>query len=120
MKVVSWQSIALPVEGTAVVFEFQLRSQASGRALSEQGFAIRFAGGYHVYRNRCPHAGSPLDWQPGQFFAEDGQTLLCHTHGARFDPATGACLAGPCPHGLQRLPFQAHADTLKVPACMRE
>ena len=32
----------------------------------------------------------------GEFFADDGQTLICSTHGAEYAPDTGACLAGPC------------------------
>ena len=33
---------------------------------------------------------------PGEFFSDDGQTLICATHGAEYAPDTGACLGGPC------------------------
>lgn len=50
----------------------------------------------HIYVNACPHRGTELDWNPGAFLSPDGQHLQCATHGARFDPATGLCLTGPC------------------------
>jgi nitrite reductase/ring-hydroxylating ferredoxin subunit len=59
-------------------------------------FAIRFAGRVHAYLNRCVHVGVELDWQPGRFFDADGMVLICSTHGALYDPATGACRGGPC------------------------
>jgi len=46
-----------------------------------------------------------LDWLAGQFFDGDGETLLCSTHGAAYDPAGGRCVGGPCAGrgGLRRL-----------------
>jgi len=46
--------------------------------------------------NRCPHQGTPLDLLPGRVFSADGRHLVCATHGALFDPASGLCLKGPC------------------------
>ena len=60
------------------------------------GFAIRHGGTVHAFVNRCPHMGTELDWQPGEFFEESGLYLVCATHGALFQPATGLCVAGPC------------------------
>jgi nitrite reductase/ring-hydroxylating ferredoxin subunit len=37
-----------------------------------------------------------LDWQPGQFFDDEGRWLTCATHGALYDPASGSCAGGPC------------------------
>ena len=62
----------------------------------EKGFAIRFGGIAHGYVNVCPHAGTELDWQPGEFFEAAGLYLACATHGALFEPSTGFCVAGPC------------------------
>src|SRR6185312_16085931 len=46
-------------------------------------FAVRVLGGMvRVYVNRCPHMGTELDWQPGDFFEESGLYLVCATHGA--------------------------------------
>lgn len=66
-------------------------------APGEQGaFAIRYRGLVHAYVNRCPHMGTELDWQPGEFFEESGLYLICSTHGAIFGPQDGYCVAGPC------------------------
>lgn len=48
------------------------------------------------YVNRCPHAGTDLNWQDDQFMTDDEQYLMCFTHGALFEPETGKCVAGPC------------------------
>ena len=61
-------------------------------------FAIRFEGVAHAYLNRCSHRSLELDWIEGEIFDAFGQLLLCATHGARYAPATGACVDGPC-HG---------------------
>lgn len=61
------------------------------------GFVVNHAGRPHAYVNRCPHAGTPLDLWPNEFWTEDGQHLVCSTHGAIFGPDTGICLEGPCP-----------------------
>ena len=60
------------------------------------GFAVRYAGKVRAYVNRCPHASTELDWQPGEFFEESGLYLICSTHGALFEPGSGYCVAGPC------------------------
>ncbi len=59
-------------------------------------FALRFDGALHVYRNSCPHLGVELNWLEDQFFDLDGALIQCATHGALFEPATGACISGPC------------------------
>ena len=57
---------------------------------------LRWGGRALAYRNRCPHRGTPLDWVPGRFLSPDGRQLQCATHGARFRPEDGLCVAGPC------------------------
>ncbi len=37
-----------------------------------------------------------LDWLEGAFFDADRQLLMCSTHGALYDPATGYCVGGAC------------------------
>ena len=59
-------------------------------------FAIRYKGEVHAYLNRCAHVAMELDWQEGVFFDADGRDLLCSTHGATYDAATGRCVGGPC------------------------
>lgn len=68
-----------------------------GRA--EPAFAIRFGGRVHAYLNRCAHVPTELDWVEGQFFDADRRLLICATHGAVYDPSSGACLGGPCRGG---------------------
>lgn len=60
------------------------------------GFVVRFRGHVRAYLNRCAHVAMELDWQPGMFFDADGEYLICATHGALYDPASGACVGGPC------------------------
>lgn len=105
-----WQSIGIPDEGKARCFVFTAGEH------EEQGFLIRYQGRLHAYRNRCPHAGSTLDWTPGEFFSEDGQALVCQTHGAHFDPVNGTCIGGPCPRGLDVLPIREENSAVLVPA----
>ncbi len=62
----------------------------------EKGFAVRYDGHACAFVNSCPHVGTELDWQPGEFFEESGLYLVCSTHGALFEPLTGFCVAGPC------------------------
>jgi nitrite reductase/ring-hydroxylating ferredoxin subunit len=59
-------------------------------------FAVRHCGTVRAFANRCPHAGTELDWNPGEFFDETGLYLMCATHGALFEPGNGYCVAGPC------------------------
>ena len=59
-------------------------------------FIIRFNNQPYAYLNRCGHIAVRLDYMPGEFFSDDGQTLMCSTHGAEYAPDTGACLGGPC------------------------
>jgi len=69
------------------------------------GFAARFGGKVVAFVNRCPHLGTELDWQPGEFFEESGLYFVCSTHGALFEPRTGYCVAGPC-RGASLEPLQ--------------
>jgi nitrite reductase/ring-hydroxylating ferredoxin subunit len=62
----------------------------------ENAFTIRWCGKPFAFVNRCPHAGTELDWQPGEFFDLSGLYLVCSTHGALFEPGNGRCVAGPC------------------------
>jgi nitrite reductase/ring-hydroxylating ferredoxin subunit len=112
MQEQAWQSIKTPGEGEATVFTLHIAGTR------EEGFVIRSAGHLHAYLNRCPHNGSTLDWVPGRFFSEDGEALVCQTHGALFAPGSGDCLAGPCPTGLTRLPLREESGHLLVPAIL--
>lgn len=64
-----------------------------------EAFVVNFRGEFHAYVNQCIHAGTPLDWWPNEFFTDDGQLLICATHGALYEPDTGRCAGGPCGSG---------------------
>jgi nitrite reductase/ring-hydroxylating ferredoxin subunit len=84
-----------------------------GKAVA--GFVVNHGGQHYAYVNRCPHAGTPLDWWPNEFFTEDGRHLICATHGAVFEQDTGICIAGPCPGArLERLPIERDGEWLIV------
>jgi len=59
-------------------------------------FVVRYDAQFFAYLNKCGHIATQLDYMPGEFFSDDGQTLICATHGAEYAPDTGACLGGPC------------------------
>lgn len=65
-------------------------------AKSLAAFAVRKDGKAYAYLNSCPHQGTELDWQEGEFFDESTLYLICATHGAAFFPDSGYCCAGPC------------------------
>lgn len=59
-----------------------------------------------LYFNRCPHLGTPLEWEEDRFLDADGALIQCSTHGALFRIEDGQCLAGPCKGKyLQAVPF---------------
>ncbi|MEE1869303.1 Rieske (2Fe-2S) protein [Pseudomonas auratipiscis] len=64
----------------------------NGRAL----FAVRRTGQVYLYRNRCPHRGIALNWEPNQFLDSSGSLVACGHHGALFLIESGECVAGPC------------------------
>jgi nitrite reductase/ring-hydroxylating ferredoxin subunit len=85
--------------GVAVPFDVMYAGQSC------RAFAIRFQGRAHAYLNRCAHVAMEMDWQPNRFFDDSGQWLLCSTHGATYEPASGACSGGPCRGGLINVPL---------------
>lgn len=105
---------------------------AEGKALGFQlgsgdwplkGFVVRHDGGCHAWVNSCPHAGHSLNYGPNDFMTPDGGYIRCLSHGAKFEPDTGACVAGPCPgQYLQRL--ECHEDRgiirVRAPASARD
>lgn len=89
-------------EGTA---GFRFEVDWHGARLA--AFVVRFRGRVRAYLNRCGHVPVELDWQPGEFFDSSRLYLVCATHGALYDPASGACLGGRCEgRGLVALPVE--------------
>jgi nitrite reductase/ring-hydroxylating ferredoxin subunit len=83
-------SAALADSGRGVRFEVEYFGAPA------PAFVIRKNGDVHGYLNRCAHVAMELDWQEGVFFDSDGRDLLCSTHGATYDAASGRCVGGPC------------------------
>lgn len=78
-------------------------------------FVVHFDYQYFAYLNRCGHIAVQLDYMPGEFFGDDGQTLVCATHGAEYAPDTGACLGGPCYGvGLEPLIIRVEGDVISL------
>jgi len=76
---------------------------------------VRWDRKIHGYVNRCPHHGSPLDWERDQFFDGGGTKLMCGKHGATFTIDSGTCIAGPCAgRPLERL----HLSILDGDICL--
>ncbi len=81
---------ALVVGGRGVRFAVEHDGAAA------TAFVIRYRGKPHAYLNRCAHIPVELDWLEGEFFDKSGLYLICSTHGATYEPATGYCVMGPC------------------------
>lgn len=73
-----------------------VRFQVECRDHVEPAFAVRHTGLVTAFLNRCAHRFLELDWQEGEFFDSEQRFLVCATHDARYDPATGVCVSGPC------------------------
>jgi nitrite reductase/ring-hydroxylating ferredoxin subunit len=57
-------------------------------------FAVRAPAGLRAFLNVCAHRNQPVATETLPF---DGDGLLeCRAHGAKYDPADGLCVAGPC------------------------
>ena len=79
------------------------------RGADEECFVVNYHGHLHAYVNRCRHVPMAMDWVDNQFFAEEGRYLMCQTHNAYYEPATGECIAGPpntCGKYLYRVPIE--------------
>jgi nitrite reductase/ring-hydroxylating ferredoxin subunit len=78
-------------------------------------FLVNDQGHFYAYINRCRHMPTPLDFMRDQFVSDDGQYLMCYTHGALYERATGLCVAGPCKgESLHRLPVRVDEGDVLV------
>ena len=78
-------------------------------------FAVKRDDKVYLYRNSCPHLGTPLEWEEDRFLDSDGSLIQCSTHGALFEIETGKCLAGPCKgQYLQAVPYLLDNGLLMV------
>lgn len=78
-------------------------------------FLVRKGDRVHGYRNRCPHTGAPLEWQPDQFLDLDGSFIQCAMHGALFRIHDGYCLRGPCAgQSLEPVEVRVEGDWIRL------
>jgi len=49
-----------------------------------------------AFRNKCPHAGYPLQRGDGRVVVQEGRFIVCAAHGASYVLDSGACAGGPC------------------------
>jgi nitrite reductase/ring-hydroxylating ferredoxin subunit len=60
-----------------------------------------------AFRNKCPHAGYPLQRSDGRIVVQEGCYMVCAAHGASFVLDDGSCAGGPCNgDGLEPFPFE--------------
>lgn len=79
--------------------------------------AIRWRDQVYLYRNRCPHRGIELQWQPDEFLDDSRSLIQCATHGALFLIENGECVSGPCAGDkLQSLPCSVIDGTVYLTA----
>lgn len=91
-------SSALAEGGLGVRFEVEWAGEMV------PAFVVRYAGEAVAYFNRCGHVPVEIDFNAGEFFDYSGLYFVCATHGALYDPQTGACRGGPCNgRGLHKL-----------------
>lgn len=92
-------------EGQACGFDPEGRGQDS-LLLHRHGGQLR------AWQDACPHIeGAPLAWRKNAYLSADKQHIVCHAHGARFDPVTGECVLGPAlGQALTPVPLQIHAN----------
>jgi nitrite reductase/ring-hydroxylating ferredoxin subunit len=81
---------ALVDGGPGVRFKMQFAGKEAA------AFVIRYDGKVYAYLNSCAHIPVELDWMEGEFFDKAGLYLVCATHGATYEPASGHCIMGPC------------------------
>ncbi|GIK48456.1 MAG: Rieske 2Fe-2S domain-containing protein [Hyphomonadaceae bacterium] len=80
---------ALPDPG-AIVVEVEQDGARLSLILTRSGDRVS------AFRNKCPHAGYPLQRADGRLVVQESRYLVCAAHGASFTLTDGACAGGPC------------------------
>mgnify|MGYP000942245972 CR=1 FL=1 len=83
-------SIADLAEVCAEVRSVVVNGAETSLLITRRGSAVA------VFRNRCPHAGYPLQRADGRVLVQGGRYAVCAAHGASFLLENGACVGGPC------------------------
>ena len=95
----SWTDYSsAPAPGTSLCPEAEVTGARTMTVTTERGdfplLLVRTDLGVKAYVNACPHQYLPLDYRGQQILSADGTRLLCTSHGAAFDAATGEGVAG--------------------------
>jgi nitrite reductase/ring-hydroxylating ferredoxin subunit len=78
-----------------------------------EAFLIRRGGDYYAYLNLCRHWMVGLDYDDNDFLTEDGNWVVCKSHGALYRPQTGECESGPCNGAaLYRVPLEVDSTAV--------
>ena len=75
--------------------DYEARGIAADAPFKPGLFVLRCENDVRVYRNRCPHVGTPLNWTPDRFLDLERKHIVCATHGAVFRVDDGECITGP-------------------------
>ena len=68
-----------------------------GSGIAQRLIVVRQGDGVKAYINLCPHIGSRVVGDVGQFLDPEDPTLLfCDSHAALFRIEDGVCVEGPC------------------------
>jgi nitrite reductase/ring-hydroxylating ferredoxin subunit len=73
----------------AVVVDIEHEGRRISLILTRSGDAIA------AFRNKCPHAGYPLQRADGRILIQEARYLVCAAHGASY-AFDGQCVGGPC------------------------
>lgn len=96
-------------DGALAEFEAVVDGAPESLIVHRSGAAVR------AWLNVCPHAGRRLDWAPGQFLLGKDGLLVCAVHGASFELAHGACVAGPCRgESLRAVPLRVDGNDVSL------
>jgi nitrite reductase/ring-hydroxylating ferredoxin subunit len=80
-----------------------------------RGLLVRLGDAVYGYVNHCPHAGHRLNFHPDRFLTPDGSLILCLSHGALFEKASGRCVEGPCRgEALKRLAVKVESGEVRL------
>ncbi|UPT62729.1 MAG: Rieske 2Fe-2S domain-containing protein [Hyphomonadaceae bacterium JAD_PAG50586_4] len=68
-----------------------------------------------AFRNRCPHAGYPMERPDGRVVIQEGRFLVCTAHGASFALESGDCAGGPCNgEALERFAIELRDESVFI------
>ncbi len=79
----------------------------------EEGILVKLSDGeVRAFKNECRHLPMRLDdREPQELWDQSRTHLVCSSHGARYRPADGLCVSGPCKGShLRELPLVVERD----------